>query len=89
MRLVASSGIVWHMSKPTSPQTDAVAAVEPVFLTVQQAALKLSLSTFSIYKMLDDGRLDGVYQGARRYVVAESVPKYVASLSSTPPAESA
>jgi excisionase family DNA binding protein len=77
------------MAHITPPEANASAHIEPLFLTVRQAATKLGISTYTVYKMLDAGTLDGVYQGARRYVVAASIPAYIASLSSTPPAESA
>jgi excisionase family DNA binding protein len=62
---------------------------DPLFLTVQQVATQLSLSVWAIYTLLDQGKLEGVYQGRRRYVIPESVDAYVDSLSSTPSAESA
>ena len=61
--------------------------VEPIFLTVQVVAKQLGLSVWSVYDLLDKGKLEGVYQGRRRYVVPESVPAYVASLSPVPDAE--
>lgn len=63
--------------------------VEPLFLTVQVVAKQLGLSVWSVYTLLDEGKLEGVYQGRRRYVVPASVPAYVASLSPTPDADAA
>jgi hypothetical protein len=61
-------------------------AVEPALLPIKVAAARLSLSAWTVYKLCDAGRLTSVYQGKRRYVVAESIPVYIESLSSTPSA---
>lgn len=57
-------------------------------IPVAEVAEILSLSVFTVYKFCDDGTLDGVYQGTgklkRRYVRAESLQRYLDSLSNTP-----
>lgn len=57
---------------------------EPILITVQAAAAKLSLTPWSVYKLLDDAALEGKYQGRRRYVLVASLKKYVKSLSDMP-----
>jgi len=49
----------------------------------------LSLTTWSVYKLLDEQAIKSQYHGRRRLVVVESVHEYAASLPTTPPAESA
>lgn len=57
---------------------------EPLLITVKAAAEQLSLTPWSVYKLLDDGEIEGKYQGRRRYVLVASMKKYVAGLSSLP-----
>jgi hypothetical protein len=56
-------------------------------MTVKEAAEALSLTPWSVYKLLDspDATLASVYQGRRRYVVVESLDEYVAGLPTTSP----
>lgn len=56
----------------------------PLLVPIKDAAQRLSLSPWSVYKLADEGRLTAVYQGRRRYVTAESMREYVAGLSNTP-----
>lgn len=57
----------------------------PALLTVKQAADQLSLSIWTVYSLLDDGSLRGVYQGRRRYIPTDAIGEYVESLSATRP----
>ena len=57
----------------------------PALLTVKQAADQLSLSIWTVYSLLDDGSLRGVYQGRRRYIPVDAIGEYVESLSATRP----
>lgn len=58
---------------------------EPIFVSVKAAAVMLSLTTWSVYKLCDDGELASQYHGRRRLVRLESVKAYADSL----PTESA
>lgn len=53
-------------------------------LTPKEAAHQLRVSYWTVLKLMDDGRLRGVYQGSRRYVPSDAIGEYVASLSSLP-----
>lgn len=55
-------------------------------MTVKEAAEALSLTPWSVYKLLDDPNSDlaSVYQGRRRYVVVSSLDEYVANLPTEP-----
>jgi excisionase family DNA binding protein len=60
----------------------------PIFVSVKQAAQMLNLTTWSVYKLLDDQAIESRYHGRRRLVSVESVHAYAESLP-TEPAESA
>jgi hypothetical protein len=55
-------------------------------MTVQEAAQALSLTPWSVYKLLDNPNvtLASVYQGRRRYVLVASLDEYVAGLPTQP-----
>lgn len=77
---VALCGTLWRMGNLDSGED------LPDLLTIKATAAKLSLSIWSVYQLCDNGRLESVYQGARRFVVADSVPAYIKSLSAVPEA---
>lgn len=54
--------------------------VEPIFVSVKDAARILGLSAWSVYQLLNDGVIDSRYQGRRRTVVLKSVRDYAAGL---------
>lgn len=58
------------------PQSD------PLLVSVKAAAESLSLTPWSVYKLLDqaDSPLKSVYQGRRRYVVVSTLQDYVDTL---------
>lgn len=58
---------------------------DPLLITVKAAAERLSLTPWSVYRLLDDQKIQSVYQGRRRYVVMESLREYAESLPTTPP----
>lgn len=60
----------------------------PLLITVKAAAEKLSLTPWSVYRLLDQGLIESVYQGRRRYVVVGSLAEYVAGLPTAPPVAS-
>lgn len=53
---------------------------DPLLISVQEAAERLSITAWSVYRLLDDKVIDSAYQGRRRYVVVESLHDYVANL---------
>lgn len=57
-----------------------------LLIPVKEAADRLSVTPWSVYKMLDDKVLEGRYQGRRRYVVVASLMEYVANLPTEPAA---
>lgn len=58
----------------------------PLLITVKAAADKLSLTPWSVYRLLDSGELKGKYQGRRRYVDYESLVTYKDNLPDLPQA---
>lgn len=54
--------------------------VEPIFVSVKDAARILGLSAWSVYQLLNEGLIDSRYQGRRRSVVLKSVQDYAAAL---------
>lgn len=61
-------------------------APERLLYSVREAAGVLSLTEWSVYRLLDSGALRGVYQGRRRYVTRDALDAYIAGLSDTPEA---
>lgn len=60
--------------------------IDPIFISVKEAAQALSLAPWSVYRLLDDQRIASQYHGSKRLVVVESLREYAASLPTTPPA---
>jgi len=58
---------------------------DPIFVSVKQAARMLSLSTWSVYKLLDAQAIASQYQGARRLVRVSSLRAYADDLPTTSP----
>ena len=58
--------------------------LEPIFVSVKDAAAALGLSTWQMYQLLDDEArpIDSRYQGRRRLVSVESLRKYADTLPS-------
>ena len=65
-------------------QSTTAAETGALLYTIEEAADLLAISRWSVYALADDGRLPSVYQGRRRYIAADGLRAYVASLSSTP-----
>jgi len=61
--------------------------IDPIFISVKQAAYALGISPWSCYQLLDTQQIDSRYQGRRRLVVVESLKKYAANLPSFPDAD--
>ena len=64
--------------------------IEPIFITVKQAADALALSPWSVYQLCDDGKIATQYKGRRRLVSVASLREYAANLpTERPSSESA
>lgn len=57
---------------------------DPIFISVKDAARLLNLTTWTIYKLLDEQAIASQYQGRRRLVRLESVRAYADSLPEYP-----
>lgn len=56
-----------------------------LLISVKEAARRLSLTPWSVYKLADDQQIKSVYQGRRRYVVAASLNEYIENLPTRTP----
>lgn len=56
------------------------AAIDPIFLSVRESAKALSLSTKTVYRLMDAGELESAWFGTRRLVVTASLRTYAAQL---------
>lgn len=65
------------------------ASLEPIFVSVKQAAHMLNITPWSVYELLKDDRLDARYHGKRRLVSVESVREYAKNLPTERPEETA
>ena len=70
-----------------SPTIAAATSLDPIFVSVKDAARLLGLSTWVCYKLLDEGRIESRYEGRRRLVSVESLREYAASLPTSYRAE--
>lgn len=61
-----------------------MSAPDPIFISVKEAARLLNLTTWTIYKLLDEQAIASQYQGRRRLVRLESVRSYADSLPEYP-----
>jgi excisionase family DNA binding protein len=61
-----------------------MAAIEPIFISVKDAAEALSLSRWNVYNLLDEGAIASSYKGTRRLVNVKSLREYAASLPNKP-----
>lgn len=55
-------------------------ADEQLLISVKEAADRLSLTPWSMYRLLDAKEIEDVYQGRRRYVLVASLREYVDGL---------
>lgn len=65
-------------------KTAEVQEVEPVSVSVADAAKLLGISTWNAYQLCDQGHLDARYAGRRRLVSYASVKAYFAALPKEP-----
>lgn len=60
-------------------------AMDPIFVSVKDAAQALSLTPWTVYQLANNGHLESRYHGRRRLIVVESLRKYAAGLPDTAP----
>lgn len=63
-------------------------SIDPIYLSVADAATALGLSEWTVRKLLDKEVIESRYHGRRRLVVVSSLREYAAGLPSTPRAVS-
>lgn len=59
--------------------------MDPIFVSVKDAARMLGLSPWSIYQKLDAQIIESRYEGRKRLVVVASLRKYAAGLPISAP----
>jgi excisionase family DNA binding protein len=57
-----------------------VSQIQPIFVSVKEAASMLSLTPWSVYKLLDDQVIKSQYHGRRRLVRVDSLNEYADGL---------
>lgn len=55
-------------------------SVEPIFVSVKDAARILAVTPWQVYRLLDDDKIDHQYEGRRRLVRLASVRDYADNL---------
>jgi hypothetical protein len=73
----------------TPPATQDEGGIDPIFISVKEAARALALSPWSTYQLLDEQKIDSRYEGRRRLVSVVSLREYAANLPSVPAGQSA
>lgn len=63
--------------------------IDPIFVSVKEAAKALNLSPWVCYQLLDRGAIESRYQGRRRLVLVESLREYANNLPTYPEGKSA
>lgn len=59
--------------------------VDPIFVSVAEAARILGVSNWLMYRRLDEQAIESRYEGRKRLVNYASLKAYAAALPSTPP----
>ncbi|WP_163168074.1 helix-turn-helix domain-containing protein [Arthrobacter sp. Alg241-R88] len=59
--------------------------IDPIFVSVKEAARMLGLSPWAIYQKLDQQVIESRYDGRKRLVVVASLREYAANLPATAP----
>lgn len=59
--------------------------ITPIFVSVKEAARILGLTTWSVYKLLDNREIKSQYHGRRRLVSVTSLHEYAEGLPTTAP----
>lgn len=60
--------------------TGAEGSIEPIFVSVKEAARALNISPWSCYQLLDKGAIKSATMGRRRLVYVDSLREYAAEL---------
>lgn len=60
--------------------TTGTSVIDPIFVSVIEAAVVLGLSRREIYRLMDDDEIESVERGRRRLVVVDSLLEYAARL---------
>lgn len=63
-----------------------MAELEPLFVTVKEAARLLGVSSWTLYQRLDQQAIESQYEGRKRLVSYPSLKAYAAGLPTTAPA---
>lgn len=58
--------------------------IDPIFISVKDAARALALAPYSVYQLLDQQKIESRYEGRRRLVLVASLREYAANLPSMP-----
>jgi hypothetical protein len=58
--------------------------IEPIFVSVKEAAKALGISPWSTYVLCNEQKIESRYQGRRRLVSVQSIRAYAESLPTTP-----
>ena len=58
--------------------------IGPIFVSVKQAAKALNISPWSMYQLLDAGKVRSQYSGRRRLVRVDSLRAYADNLPTEP-----
>lgn len=59
--------------------------LDPIYVSVKEAARMLGLSTWAVYQKLDQQVIESRYDGRKRLVVLASLREYAAALPTTAP----
>lgn len=59
--------------------------LDPIYVSVKEAARILGLSSWSVYQKLDAQVIESRYDGRKRLVVVASLRQYAANLPTTAP----
>jgi excisionase family DNA binding protein len=59
-------------------------SIDPIFVSVKQAARALNISPWACYQLLDAGKIKSQYAGRRRLVRVDSLRAYADALPATP-----
>lgn len=63
--------------------------IEPIFVTVKEAAEALGLQTYRVYELLNTGEIAGRYDKSKRLVSVASLREFAEGLPSEPPQQAA
>jgi hypothetical protein len=63
--------------------------LDPIYVSVKEAARILGVSTWLMYQRLDSQLIESRYEGRKRLVVVESLRKYAKALPDVAPAKDA